>query len=88
MKKMTAFDFRYKKQFAGLNFFGKADISAESKVAQLVNSDWVYSMHWPEEINREWVNAVNADINREMEIARRRLSDLELAKKLVDGLEL
>lgn len=88
MKKMTAFDFRYKKQFAGLDFFGKADISAESKVAQLVNSDWMYSMHWPEEIGREWVNAVNADINREMEIARQRLSDLELAKKLVDRLEL
>lgn len=88
MKKMTAFDFRYKKQFAGLNFFGKADISAESKVAQLVNSDWMYSMHWPEEIGREWVNVVNADINREMEIARQRLSDLELAKKLVDRLEL
>ena len=88
MKKMTAFDFRYKKQFAGLNSFGKADISAENKVAQLVNSSWIYSMHWPEEIDREWVNAVNADINREMEIARQRLSDLELAKKLVDRLEL
>lgn len=88
MKKMTAFDFRYKKQFAGFNFFGKAYISAESKVAQLVNSNWVYSMHWPKEIDREWVNAVNEDINREMEIARNRLSDLELAKKLVDGLEL
>lgn len=88
MKKMTAFDFRYKKQFAGLNFFGKADISAESKVAQLVNSSWMYSMHWPKEIDREWVNAVNEDINREMEIARHRLSGLELAKKLVDGLEL
>ena len=88
MKKMTAFDFRYKKQFAGLNFFGKADVSAESKVAWLVNSNWVYSMHWPKEIDREWVNAVNEDINREMEIARNRLSGLELAKKLVDGLEL
>lgn len=85
---MTAYDFRYKKQFAGLNFFGKAAVSAERKVAQLVNSNWVYSMHWPKEINQEWVNAVNADINREMEIARNRLSDLELAKKLVDGLEL
>lgn len=88
MKKMTAFDFRYKKQFAGFNFFGKADVSAEHKVAHLVNSNWVYSMHWPKEIDREWVNAVNADINKEMEIARNRLSDLELAKKLVDGLEL
>lgn len=88
MKKMTAFDFRYKKQFAGLNFFGKADVSAESKVARLVNSNWVYSMHWPKKIDLEWVNAVNADINREMEIARHRLSDLELAKKLVDGIEL
>lgn len=88
MKKMTAFDFRYKKQFAGFNSFGKADVSAESKVAQLVNSNWIYSMHWPKEIDREWVNAVNADINRELEIARRRLSDLELAKKLVDRLEL
>ena len=45
-------------------------------------------MHWPKEIDQEWVNAVNADINREMEIARNRLSDLELAQKLVDGLEL
>jgi len=88
MKKMTVFDFRYKKQFAGLDFFGKADVSAESKVAQLVNSNWLYSEHWPKEIDQEWVNAVNADINREMEIAKNRLSDLELAKKLVDRLEL
>jgi len=88
MKKMTVFDFRYKKQFAGLDFFGKADVSAESKVAQLVNLNWLYSEHWPKEIDQEWVNAVNADINREMEIAKNRLSDLELAKKLVDRLEL
>ena len=87
-KKMTAFDFRHKKQFAGLDFFGKATVSAERKVVQLVNSNWVYSMYWPKEIDQEWVNAVNADINKEMEIARNRLSDLELAKKLVDGLEL
>lgn len=85
---MNAFDFKYKKQFSGFDIFGKADVTAEVKIGQLVDSQWHYSWHWPKDINSEYVLSVSKDIDTELDYAKQRLKDLELAKSILEKLEL
>ena len=88
MKKIGPFEFRYKKQFSGINPFGKCLVSAEQKVGSLINSSWHYSDHWPKEINHDWVKAATSDLETELQYAQERIKQLNLAKKFIEMLDL
>jgi len=85
---ITAYDAKYKKMYSGLNFFRKCKVTAVAKIGQLVNSDWNYSMHWPSEVDDKWKIKVQEDINTELEYARKRLKDLELAQTILDKIKI
>lgn len=84
---MNAYEAKYKKQYQGFNAFGKADVTAVSKLAQLINSQWYYSWHWPEDVDKSWKDQVTEDLNKEFESASQRIKDLELAKKILEQIE-
>lgn len=84
---MTPFEARYKKQFSGLGLTGKADVSAEQKIAQLVNDTWSYSWHWPDEIDTKWKEAVQADIDTRRKQLIDELNGIEQAQRILSTIE-
>jgi hypothetical protein len=85
---MNAYDVRYKKQYSGFSIFGDIEhITAERKLAQLIDSSWHHSWHWPNEIDRSWVESVKEDLNTELNEAKERLNDLELAREILSQID-
>lgn len=84
---MNSFEAGYEKKYSGFNSFGKADITAKRKISQLIDSDWHHSWHWPESICEEWKNKVQESLITEMDHAKKRLKDLELAQEILDQIE-
>lgn len=86
-KKITTYEAEYKKQYAGLDLFGRADLTAVRKIGQLIDSQWFHSLHWPREVNSKWRDAVNESLNTEMQDAVKRLNDLKLAEKILNSID-
>ncbi len=82
---MNYYEATYIKQFANSNNTrdGKANlVTAKTKIASLVNDDWIYSMHWPED--ETWVNQARKDVDKALISARERVSELEQARGILD----
>lgn len=87
MPKISTYEAQYKKQYAGLNSSGKADITAQRKIGQLIDNQWYHSLHWPKEVDTKWRDAVVESLNAEMKDAVKRLNDLKLAEKLLNNID-
>ena len=85
---MNAFDVKCKKQFAGFDTFGRAEITADRKLAQLIDSEWHYSWHWPEGIDSDWLAQVRRDLDAEKKFLSDRKKQLDLAEKILSEIEL
>jgi hypothetical protein len=82
---MNAFEAKFCKIFTGFNSTKK--ISATHKIAQLVNSDWIYSSYWPSEVNNKWIKDVEESIKKERIHAKNRLYQLEEAESILKQID-
>ena len=57
-----------------------ADGILKKELATLINDDWFYSMHWKD---GTWRKQAREDIDSATKIAKKRLSDLEKARRLL-----
>ena len=73
---------KYKSYFMGRECL----VPLKSKLADLINSDWIYSMHWSKDHNT-WVEQAKRDATAELRHARDRVVELEDALALIDKVE-
>ena len=85
---MTPYDATYKKQFDGVNPFTHKPtmITAREKLAKMIDGSWRHSWHWPEDHN-QWLEAARISLESEIDIATRRLEQLNGAKGLLFSID-
>jgi hypothetical protein len=85
---VNAYEAKYIKQYSGFNTFGKSDVTAVTKLGQLIDSSWHYSWHWPEDVNNEFIERVKKDLDTEIERANARIAELKLAESILSKIEI
>lgn len=83
---MNGYDIKYNKHYSALSKITNKmiDVSAEEKLASLINSDWKHSWHWPKDIDEKWLDRVSDSLETEMKLAKDRIKDLKLAQEILD----
>ena len=76
------YDKKYKSYFMGRECL----VPLKSKLADLINTDWIYSMHWSKDHNT-WVEQAKLDAKAELGYAQARVTELEEALDLLDKVE-
>ncbi len=89
LNKISPYQCKYEKMITGAGFMGDGCVllTPRDKLAELINSEWKYSWHWKEDHN-EWLVQVKGNLNNELESAKKRLSDLECASRILNSIEL
>lgn len=59
--------------------------TAKQKVGQLINSEWIYSMHWSKK--NDWINDAQESLEIETKYAKERLRELEQARSILNSIE-
>ena len=73
---------KYKSYFMGRECL----VPLKSRLADLINSDWIYSMHWSKDHNT-WVDQAKRDAKSELQNALVRVQDIEEALSLLNRVE-
>ena len=81
---MTPYEAKYVKSYSSRN----CAVTVVQKLGHLIDSNWHYSWHWPKDVNGEFIKQVRGDLKTELDYAKQRLHDLELADKLLNEIEL
>lgn len=84
---MTLFEAEHEEKYPGFVLGRPAIITLKSKAAQIINTSWLYSMHWSK---NNWVNDAKEDCRARIDMAKRDLDTLEaLLDKLctIEGYE-
>ena len=84
--KMTPYEFAHTKCYFIEN--QPELVTAKYKLITLVNDEWLYSLHWPEQIDAQWKTKVQNDINKALHYAQARLKELSFAQTILDELEI
>ena len=89
LKNISPYQCKYEDMFTGTGLMGDSCVllTPRKKLAELINSEWKYSWHWKEDHN-EWLTQVYGNLNDELEIAKKRLRDLECASRILNSIEL
>ena len=89
IKIMTPYEAKYGRNFTGRSFFSNEprSVSAQTKVAELVNDEWIYSRYWPIEGN-DWIEKARANIATAMKPALARVRELEEAERILNMIDL
>ena len=84
--KISAYEASHVSKYAS-SFMGRPClITLKEKLAILINSDWIYSMHWPSGHNK-WLAQAKKDANTELFHARKRLSEVEESISILNRIE-
>lgn len=87
MKKISAYECRYKEQFDASGAFGSGTLlTARQKLARLIDSNWFHSHHWPQDHNT-FLDKAQDDLNTELAYARDRLAGLEQAQNIISAID-
>jgi hypothetical protein len=84
---MTFFDATYKKQFMGSSIFPpyrKILITLREKAANVINTNWIYSLYWKDET---WHEEALSDCNDRISELKKELQGLESIKKILESVE-
>ena len=80
-------EFKYERKYSGTTFFGKKTmLSHKEQLARLIDTDWHYSWHWPEDHDK-CLDAIKRDLAAEMVSALDRVEELKQAKRILDATE-
>lgn len=57
--------------------------TTKTRIANLINATWIYSMHWKQK-NYQWIEQAKNDLQAEISIANERLEELKEADRLLN----
>lgn len=79
---------KFKKSFSSQGRFTKdrVRITAFDKLSELIDSEWLHSIHWPKE-DGEILKAINESLSMELEKTEKRRMELMEAKEILSSIE-
>ncbi len=57
--------------------------TAQTRIANLINTEWQYSLYWKDE-NYQWIEQAKNDLQTEISAANKRLMELKEADRLLN----
>ena len=76
------YEYKYRSYFMGKEI----SVSLKSRLADLINNDWMYSMHWSKDHNA-WVDQAKRDAKSGLQNAMVRVQEMEEALSLLNRVE-